>query len=54
MNQLIGGRAVCRNHTAKRANLANVPHQSARIDIPDGRNFMAIQIELRGFGGTPV
>jgi hypothetical protein len=29
-------------------------HESARIDIPDGWNFVAIEVELRGFRGTPV
>jgi len=54
MDQLIRGRAVGCNDAAQRADLANVAYQSARIDVPDGRNFMAIQIKLRGFRGTPV
>jgi len=31
-----------------------VPHQRARIDIPNDGNFVAIQIKLRGFRGAPV
>jgi hypothetical protein len=31
-----------------------VADQSAGIDIPDSGDFVAIQIELRGFGGAPV
>jgi hypothetical protein len=31
-----------------------VPHQRARIDIPNRRNFVAIQIQLRGFRRAPV
>jgi hypothetical protein len=54
MNQLIGGRAVGCNDAAQRAHFANVAHQRACIDVPDRRNFMAIQVKLRGFRGTPV
>ena len=31
-----------------------MPNKSARIDIPDDGNFVAIEIKLRGFRGTPV
>jgi hypothetical protein len=31
-----------------------VAHQRSRIDIPDGGNFVSIQIKLRCFGGAPV
>jgi hypothetical protein len=31
-----------------------VPHQRARIDIPNRRNFVTIQIKLRGFRRAPV
>jgi hypothetical protein len=54
MNQLIRGRAVGRDDAAQRADFANVPNQRARIDIPDDRNFVAIEIKLRGFRGTPT
>jgi hypothetical protein len=29
-------------------------YQRAGVDIPDGRNLVAIQIQLRGFCGTPI
>jgi hypothetical protein len=54
MNQLVGGGAIGGYNSAKRANVANVTDKRARIDIPDGGNFVAIQIELSGFGGAPV
>jgi hypothetical protein len=54
MDQLLGGRAVSGNDAAKRTDIANVADKRARIDIPDSGNFVAIQIELRGFGGAPV
>jgi hypothetical protein len=31
-----------------------VANESAGVDIPDGGNFVAIQIELRAFRGAPV
>jgi hypothetical protein len=31
-----------------------VPHQRAGIDIPNGWDFVTIEIKLRGFRGTPV
>ena len=53
-DELLGGRAIGGDHAAQRADIANVANQRARIDIPDDRNFVAIEIELRGFGGAPV
>ncbi|MGB6683952.1 MAG: hypothetical protein WBH24_09920, partial [Candidatus Acidiferrum sp.] len=37
-----------------RSDIANMANESARIDIPDGGNFVAIQIKLGGFCGAPV
>jgi hypothetical protein len=54
VDQLIRRSAIRRNDAAQRADFANVTHESARIDIPDGGNFVAIQIKLRGFRGAPV
>jgi hypothetical protein len=31
-----------------------MPHQRARIDVPDDRNLMAVQIKLRGLRAPPV
>ena len=53
-DQLLGGRAVGGHYSAQGADFANVADESARVDIPDSGNLMAIQIELGGFGGTPV
>jgi len=46
---LLAGRAVGGNDAAKRADIANVADERARVDIPDGRNLVAIQIKLGGF-----
>jgi hypothetical protein len=54
MDQLVGGGAVSGNDSAERADIANVADERARIDIPDGGNFVAIQIELGRFRGAPV
>jgi len=54
MNQLVRGRAVCGDHAAQRADFANMAYERARVDIPDGRNLVAIEIKLRGFRGAPV
>ncbi len=54
VDQLVGWRAVGGHHAAKRADIPNVAYERARVDIPDGRNLVAIQIELSGFGGAPV
>jgi hypothetical protein len=31
-----------------------VQNERSRVDIPDDGNFVAIEIELRGFAGAPV
>jgi hypothetical protein len=31
-----------------------VPHQRARVNIPDRRNFVAVQVKLRALRGSPV
>jgi len=54
MDQLVGGRAISGYDAAKRADIANMADESACIDIPDGGNFMAIQIKLGRLGGAPV
>jgi hypothetical protein len=54
VDQLVGWRAVGGHDAAKRTDVANVAYERARIDIPDGGNFVAIQIKLSGFGGAPV
>src|SRR5271168_462406 len=54
VDQLIGGGAVGGDDAAERANFANVANEGTGIDVPDGGNFVAIQIELSGFCGTPV
>jgi hypothetical protein len=53
-DQLLGGRAVGCDDAAQGANIANVADERAGVDIPDGGNFVAVQIELGGFGGAPV
>jgi hypothetical protein len=53
-DELIGGRAVGGNDTAQGADFANVTNQGARVDIPDDRNFVAVQVELGGFRGAPI
>ena len=54
VDELIGGRAVGGDNAAKRADIANVANERARVDIPDDGNFVAIQIELSGFRGAPI
>jgi len=53
-DQLLGGSAVGGHDAAESANIANVAYEGAGIDIPNGGNFVAIQIELGGFGRAPV
>ena len=53
-DQLLSGRAVRSDNATKCADITNVANESAGIDIPDDRDFVAIQIELGGFGGAPV
>jgi hypothetical protein len=54
MDQLIGGSAVGGDDTAQRAHLTDVANERTRIDIPDGGNLVAVEIELRSFRGTPI
>jgi hypothetical protein len=54
VDQLLGRRAVGGHDATHGAGIANMADERARVDIPNSRDFMAIQIELRGFGGTPV
>jgi hypothetical protein len=54
VDELVGGGAVGGNDSTQSADIANVTDESARVDIPDSGNFVAIQIELSGFGGAPV
>ena len=53
-NQLLRGRAIGRNNAPQRTDFADVPHQSARINVPNSRNFVAIQVQLRAFRRPPV
>lgn len=53
-NQLIGCRAIGRHHPPQGPYLADVAHQGARIDIPNDRDVVTIQIKLRGLRGAPV
>ena len=53
-NQLLGGRAVRSDNTAERADIANVPNERARVDIPNNGNFVAVQIKLCSFRGSPI
>jgi hypothetical protein len=46
---VLGGRTVGSHNAAERPDIANVANERARVDIPDGGNFVAIQIQLRGF-----
>jgi len=53
-DQLFGRSAVGGDDAAERTNVANVPNEGARIDIPNDWNLVAIQIQLGGFSGAPV
>ncbi len=53
-DQLLGGRTVGSHNAAERPDVANVANERARVDIPDGGNFVAIQIQLRRFRCAPV
>ena len=53
-DQLIRGGAVCGDNPPQCADLTDVQNESARVDVPDGGNPVAIEIELRGFRGTPT
>jgi hypothetical protein len=54
MDQLVGGSTVRGHNAAKRADIADVADERARIDIPDSGDLVTIQIELSGFGRAPV
>ena len=54
VDELIGGSAVGRDNATKRADFTDVENKSARIQVPDNGNFVAIQIKLRAFTGAPV
>ena len=54
MDQLVSWSTVGRDDSAQRSYLADVPYQSARIDIPYHRNLVPVQIEMRRFSGTPI
>jgi len=54
VNQLVRGCTVSGDHAAQRADFADMAHESACVDIPDSGNFVAIEIQLRGFRGAPV
>ena len=51
-DQLFGRRAVGGDDAAQRAHAADVPHQRARVQVPDHRNVVAAQIVLRGFASS--
>ena len=53
-NQLFRGSAVSSNDPAKCSDVPNMANERARVDIPDGRYFVAIQVQLRGFRRAPV
>jgi hypothetical protein len=53
-DQLLGGCAVGCDDASESADVTDVADERARVDIPDGGNFMAVQIELGGFCGAPV
>jgi hypothetical protein len=54
VNQLVGGSSIRRNNSPQRTDFPDVTNERTRIDIPDDWNLVPIQIQMRGFGGTPV
>jgi hypothetical protein len=54
MHQLMGRCPVRGHHAAQSADLANVADQGASVDIPNDRDFVAIQVKLRTLGGSPT
>jgi len=54
VNQLIRSRSIGRNDAAQRADFSDVANQRARIDVPDNRDFVTIQIKMCGLGGAPI
>src|SRR5713226_1630904 len=53
-NQLFGGSAIGGDHAAQRTRLANMAYQGASIDVPEHRDLVAVQIELRRLRRAPV
>ena len=53
-NQLFRWRAIGGDYAAQRAYFADVAHQCARINVPNHRDFVTIQIELRALRRPPV
>src|SRR2546422_3192159 len=51
---LLGCRSVRGHDAAQSADISYVPHQGARIDIPDDGDFVPVEVELRRFRGTPT
>ena len=54
MNQLIRSGSIRRNEATQRPDFSDVANQRACINVPDDRNFVAIQIEMCGLGGAPI
>jgi len=54
VDQLVRSGAIGRNDAAQCADLADMQNERARIDVPDDRNLVAIEIKLGGFRGAPV
>jgi hypothetical protein len=53
-DQLFGRSAVRRNDAAKRPNIAQMANERARIEIPNHRNAMALQIGVRRLARAPI
>ena len=54
MNQLIRRRSIRANYAAQCAHFPDVPHQRSRVNVPNDRDFVPVQIELRCFRRAPV
>jgi len=54
IDQLIGGGAIGGNNAAQGAEFTDVQNERTGIDVPNNRNLVAIEVELRGFRGAPV
>src|SRR6266853_9873 len=53
-NQLFGRSAIGGDHAAQRTHVANMAYQGASIDVPNHRDLVAVQIELRRLRRAPV
>ena len=53
-NQLLRRSPVRRDHSPQSANVPDVAHQRARINVPNNRNFVTVQIKLSAFRRSPV